>query len=129
VCESGVPHHLQNLNGTVREVLRVARKAVLLSESNRFGQGPFPIRVAKLAMYKTGTWGAFNWIRTRGRDYRVTEGDGRSYSYSVYDSYPLLASWANCVVMIPFSEEKSSSWFQPLLTSRRVLACASKDGA
>ena len=46
VCKSDVLHHMQNPNGMVNEMLRVARKAVLFSDSNRFGQGPFPIRIA-----------------------------------------------------------------------------------
>jgi ubiquinone/menaquinone biosynthesis C-methylase UbiE len=127
VCESAVLHHVHDPNGMVQEMLRVAKKAVLIMDSNRFGQGAFPLRIAKLAMYKTGTWDAFNWIRTKGKGYRITPGDGLSYSYSVYDSYPLLAKWADRLVMIPFSEEKSSSWFHPLLTSGGVLACAIRE--
>jgi len=127
VCEFGVLHHVREPNAMVREMLRVAKKAVLIFDSNRFGQGRLPVRLAKLAMYKTGVWPIFEWLRTRGKGYRVTEGDGLSYSYSVYDSYHLLASWADRVILIPHGSGKSTTWLHPLLSSEGVLACAIKN--
>lgn len=126
VCEFAILHHVQRPDIVVKEMLRVARKAVLISDSNRFGQGTALARLAKLAMYKTKTWSAFDWLRTKGKGYKITDGDGVSYSYSVYDSYSLLASWADRVLLIP-SNEKAQSWFHPLMTSSGVLACAIKE--
>ncbi len=34
-------------------------------------------------MYKTKTWSAFDWLRTKGKGYRITDGDGVSYSYTL----------------------------------------------
>ena len=129
VCEFAILHHVPEPDTVVREMLRVARKAVLLSDSNRFGQGSLPVRLAKLAMYKTKIWHAYDWIRTRGKGYMVTEGDGLAYSYSVYDSYELLASWADRLILIPANREKANSWFHPLLNSGGVLACAIKENS
>ncbi len=127
VCEFATLHHVRQPNTIVREMTRVARRAVLLADSNRFGQGSLLARVAKLGMYKTGVWPVYDWIRTKGKWYRITEGDGLSYSYSVYDSYELLASWADRLILIPADVEQASSWLHPLLTSRGVLACAIRE--
>jgi hypothetical protein len=54
-------------------MLRVAKRAVFLSDSNRFGQGSLPARLLKLALYKIGLWGAFNYLSTFGKGYQVTE--------------------------------------------------------
>jgi ubiquinone/menaquinone biosynthesis C-methylase UbiE len=127
VCEFAILHHVAHPNAVVKEMLRVARKAVVLCDSNRFGQGPLPARFLKLALYKCGLWRTYNYLRTAGRGYRITEGDGLSYSYSVYDSLALLGRWADRVILIPTSSEKSASWFQPLLSSSGVLVCAIKE--
>ena len=126
VCEFAILRHVQRPDIFVKEMLRVAGKSGAHSDSNRFGQGGLLARLAKLAMYKTKTWSAFDWLRTKGKGYRITDGDRVSYSYSVYDSYSLLASWADRVLPIP-SNEKAQSWFHPVMTSSRVLACAIKE--
>jgi ubiquinone/menaquinone biosynthesis C-methylase UbiE len=39
VCSFSILHHVARPNHVVREMLRVARKAVLICDGNRFGQG------------------------------------------------------------------------------------------
>jgi ubiquinone/menaquinone biosynthesis C-methylase UbiE len=127
VCEFATLHHAANPAAVVSEMLRVARKAVFLCDSNRFGQGSMPAKVLKLALYKTKLWPAFNYLRTGGKGYRITEGDGLAYSYSVYDSLETIARWADRVLLIPTGGEKSGSWYHPLLTSSGVLVCALRE--
>jgi len=127
VCEFAVLHHVARPNAVVREMLRVARKAVLISDSNRFGQGSLLARLFKLALYKSRLWGAYNFVRTTGKGYRITEGDGLAYSYSVYDSFDLLAQWADRMILYSAVDKQRSSWAHPLLTSGGVLICALKD--
>lgn len=124
VCEFGVLHHVSNPDAVVEEMLRVARRAVFLSDNNRFGHGRPLARLAKLGLYKARLWPLANYIKTGGRGYRISEGDGLSYSYSVYDSLPQLAAWADQVVMIPVAGESSPRWSGPLLSTPSVLACA-----
>lgn len=88
VCEFAVLHHVADPNAVVKEMLRVAKKAVLISDSNRFGQGSRMARLIKLGLYKCKLWGAYNYVRTSGKGYRMTEGDGIAYSYSVYPAFP-----------------------------------------
>jgi ubiquinone/menaquinone biosynthesis C-methylase UbiE len=126
VCEFAILHHVQRPDVVVREMLRVAKKAVVISDCNRFGQGNAIARLAKLAMYKTRTWGLYDWLRTKGKGYRVTDGDGVSYSYSVYDSFDLLAEWADRLILVPSEGGKSRNWLHPLLSSPGVVACALK---
>jgi ubiquinone/menaquinone biosynthesis C-methylase UbiE len=127
VCEFATLHHAANPTAVVKEMLRVARKAVFICDSNRFGQGPLLARLLKLALYKANLWPAFNYLRTGGKGYMVTEGDGLAYSYSVYDSLDPVARWADRLILIPTAGRKSVSWFQPLLTSSGILVCALKD--
>ncbi len=84
------------------------------------------MRLFKLALYKTGLWGVANYLKTGGKGYLITDGDGLAYSYSVYDSFPLLSHWADRLILIPQDSQKFASWFHPLLTSSAILVCALK---
>ena len=128
VCEFGALHHASDPSAVVKEMLRVARKAVFLCDSNRFGQGTRPARLIKLFLYKSRLWSVYTFLRTRGKGYLLTEGDGLAYSYSIFDSYDLVSRWADRLVLIPSrAGENSSSWFHPLLNSSSVLVCALKE--
>ena len=124
VCEFGVLHHVRRPDLVVKEMLRVARKAVFLSDANRFGQGRAAVRVLKVLLSKAGLWPVANFIKTRGKIYSYSEGDGIFYSYSVYDSLPLIREWADEVYFLPLMPHSSASWWQPLLTSEQILLCA-----
>lgn len=124
VCEFAILHHVANPSAIVKEMLRVAKKAVFISDSNRFGQGSRAVRLIKLALYKTALWGLYNYLRTAGKGYRITEGDGLSYSYSVYDSLEEIARWSDRLILIPNCNEKARNWLHPLLTSAGVTVCA-----
>jgi len=127
VCESATLHHVPNPSAVVGEMLRVARKIVVIADSNRFGQGPWPARLFKLLLYKLGLWRAFDFIRTRGKRYQISEGDGLFYSYSVYDSFALAARWADRVLIVSGDSEHPRSWLHPLLTAKGVILVAIRD--
>jgi SAM-dependent methyltransferase len=124
VFELGVLHHVPEPNAVVREMTRVASRAVFLSDDNRFGWGARPLRPVKLGLAKLGLWSAANRLKTRGRGYSVSDHDGVAYSYSVYDSYRLLADWADRVILVPTVAQTSTSWYHTLLTADHVLLCA-----
>jgi ubiquinone/menaquinone biosynthesis C-methylase UbiE len=128
VCEFAVLHHVANPSAVVKEMLRVAKKAVFLCDSNRFGQGSSAAKYIKLALYKSGLWDIYNYLRTGGKGYSITEGDGLAYSYSVYDSFGLISRWADRLILIPSNAgDKSTSWFHPLFNSGGVLVCAIRE--
>lgn len=136
VCEFAVLHHVKQPDAIVSEMKRVARKAIFLVDSNRFGQGSLLSRYTKLILYKVGLWKIFNYMRTGGKGYMISEGDGLFYSYSVYDSYRQLAQWADRIILIPLDNPRVQhgeqhgmlpEWCNPLLTSSSVLLCAFRD--
>ncbi len=87
VCEFGVLHHIRNPQDAVREMLRVSKKAILISDSNNFGQGSLAARIFKQLLDTCGLWPLADWIKTRGKGYTISEGDGLAYSYSVFNNY------------------------------------------
>jgi len=82
------------------------------------------VRLFKLFLYKMGLWGAFNFVRTRGKHYQISEGDGLFYSYSVYDSYDLVSRWADRILLLSNGPVHSRSWFHPLLTAEGLVLIA-----
>ena len=120
-------HHVSQPSAVVGEMLRVARKAVIILDSNRFGQGPPLVRAVKLGLYKLRLWPLANFLKTCGKGYLFTEGDGVAYSYSAYDSFDQIAKWADRLIVIPSEPGKPASWLHPLLTAGGVLVGAFKE--
>jgi len=123
-CAFGVLHHVQDPNVVVKEMLRVAKKAVFISDMNRFGMGRG--RLIKLLLSKSGAFKAVYRIKTGGKGYVINENDGLFYSYSVFDSFNVLARSSSQIIQIPTKTNTLRSWFHPLLTSSHILMCAIK---
>ena len=64
VCAFGVMHHVKRPAIVVGEMMRVARRAIFISDSNRFGQGSMPARRVKLLLWRFG-------LDCRGPDRRL----------------------------------------------------------
>jgi hypothetical protein len=43
-------------------------------------------RMMKQTLKSVGLWPLADWIKTKGRGYTITEGDGLGYSYSVFSN-------------------------------------------
>ena len=87
VCEFGALHHIPKPAKAVAEMLRVARKAIFISDCNNFGQGSTLGRFFKQAANAVGLWPMANFFKTKGKGYTISEGDGLFYSYSVFNNY------------------------------------------
>jgi ubiquinone/menaquinone biosynthesis C-methylase UbiE len=87
VCEFGALHHIPEPSKAISEMLRVSRKAVFISDINNFGQGTLISRTVKQALRSMGLWKAAHFVKTCGRGYSISEGDGLAYSYSVFNDY------------------------------------------
>lgn len=85
VIETGVLHHIPAPRRAVEEMVRVARKGVMISDSNKLGQGSGMTRLVKNAIAAMGLWDALIWATTKGKMAKYSEGDGVFYSYSVFD--------------------------------------------
>jgi ubiquinone/menaquinone biosynthesis C-methylase UbiE len=128
VIELGMLHHVPRPDLVVREMLRVAKKAVFLSDSNLFGQGRKQVRQLKYVLHRLGLWRAVKNLQTRGRGYLISEGDGISYSYSVYFQYRLLAEWAQHILIMPLDIDTAATRLDlPVFTGATVLLCAIRD--
>ena len=60
-------HHVGEPARMVGEMIRVAKRAIFLSDSNRFGQGSHAARLLKTALYKCNLWREARFIQT-GKD-------------------------------------------------------------
>jgi ubiquinone/menaquinone biosynthesis C-methylase UbiE len=106
VVSFGVLHHVPDPAPVVREMSRVARCGVMISDTNRFGQGSVIAGKLKQAVHWVGLWPAFEQLRTRGRGYLESAGDGIFYSYSIFDSVSQLRPWADRLFVIPTMAQK-----------------------
>lgn len=125
VCEFGVLHHVEHPNEVVREMIRVARNGIFLSDTNRFGRGRLFARIVKLTLWKLGIWRQAYFLAKGFKSYDCSECDGIAFSYSVYDSFNLIDQWADRMIMIPTKVEgrRLHSWIHPLMTASHVLLC------
>jgi ubiquinone/menaquinone biosynthesis C-methylase UbiE len=87
VTEFGVLHHIPKPERAVAEMLRVGKIGVFISDSNNFGQGAWLTRAIKQSANALGLWRALDLIKTKGKGYSISEGDGLAYSYSVFNNY------------------------------------------
>lgn len=97
VCEFGALHHIRRPELAVAEMLRVARKAIFISDSNNFGQGRPAVRAIKQLLNLAGLWKIADFVKTKGRGYTITAGDGLAYSYSVFNDYELVKEQCSAV--------------------------------
>jgi len=100
VCEFGALHHMPVPSKAVSEMLRVSRKAIFISDSNNFGQGSKLCRLLKQAINTAGLWTLADMIKTKGKGYTISEGDGLAYSYSVFNDYRQIARRCQSVHML-----------------------------
>lgn len=91
VCSFGVMHHLRNPRVAIAEMLRVSRIGVFISDTNCFGCGSLPSRLIRQSINALGLWKAVQWGLTGGKFYKISEGDGVHYSYSLFNDLPFLA--------------------------------------
>lgn len=90
VCSFGILHHIEDHHRAVSEMCRVARRAVFISDSNNLGQGSRGARIVKRALKAAGLWPVVDLIRTRGKGYHYSDGDGVFFSYTLLDDVPIL---------------------------------------
>jgi ubiquinone/menaquinone biosynthesis C-methylase UbiE len=100
VCEFAALHHVPKPSQAVGEMLRVARKAIFISDANNFGQGSKISRWVKQAFNAFGLWPVADFIRTGGKRYCISEGDGLFYSYSVFNNYEQIRVFCGSVHLI-----------------------------
>jgi ubiquinone/menaquinone biosynthesis C-methylase UbiE len=97
VCAFGVLHHVRRPEVAIGEMLRVASKAIFISDSNNFGQGSRAARCTKQILNALNLWSAAILFKTKGKGYQLSEGDGLAYSYSVFTNYEQISQHCKTV--------------------------------
>jgi len=110
VCEFGALHHIKNPEIAVSEMLRVAKKAIFISDSNNFGQGSYVYRCIKQIVNTLGLWGVANYIKTKGKGYIISEGDGLSYSYSIFNNYKQIQKSCKSIHLLNTKDGKADMY-------------------
>lgn len=100
VCEFAVLHHVKDPTKAVEEMIRVAKKAVFISDANCFGMGHPLARFMKQCAHALGAWPLVDYIKSGGKRYYVSEGDGLFYSYSTFFNYPQLEKVSKIVHIV-----------------------------
>lgn len=111
VSEFGALHHIRTPKRAVSEMLRVARTAIFISDCNNFGQGSVAVRAAKQLLDATRLWPLTVWLKTRGKMYHYSEGDGISYSYSVFNNYHLIEKYCSRIHIMN-TKQKSRNMYR-----------------
>ncbi len=112
VSEFGVLHHVKYPEKMLREMIRVSKQGIFISDSNNFGQGPLPLKMMKWLLNLLGVWKLFDYFKTGGRGFRVSETDGLSYSYSVFDNYSLLKTVCSEIYFFNLQGQKGINPFK-----------------
>lgn len=94
VCEFNTLHHIRYPEIVVSEMLRVAKKAIFILDMNNFAVGGKLSKFIKQSLNAFSLWTLVDFLKTKGKGYRISEGDGVSYSYSVFNNYDLIKK--NC---------------------------------
>ncbi|VVC83064.1 class I SAM-dependent methyltransferase [Sideroxydans sp. CL21] len=100
VCEFGVLHHVKYPRQMLGEMLRVAKSGLFVSDDNHFACGSLPNQITKRFLRSMHLWKAAYWLRTGGKCYAISEGDGLSYAYSVFDDYDFIRKRCKQVHMV-----------------------------
>jgi ubiquinone/menaquinone biosynthesis C-methylase UbiE len=124
VIETGVLHHIKTPIRAVEEMIRVARRGVMISDNNNIGQGGAPSRLFKFAIKSLGLWSALVWCQTRGRMYKSSEGDGIFYSFSAFDCVRTIQAK---FPVVHYMNTASSSGFNLYRCSSHVMIFACKE--
>jgi len=129
VVETGMLHHTPEPRRVVAEMLRVARKAVFISDSNIYGQegSSLPARALKLALARAGLLPPLLRRMRGGHDWYCNEGDGVAWSYSVFDSYPLVRSACADLVVVPTGSKRGLADACPILFASHCLIAGFKE--
>ncbi len=111
VTEFGVLHHVKDPARVVEEMLRVARYAVFLSDTNNLGQGGIIGRLVKNACYWAGAWKLLSLLRTRGRGFVYEPNDGLWYYYSAFSHFRRLKRACHSVHVMNTRRTGVTPWF------------------
>lgn len=97
----GVLHHVPRPERAIREMFRVSRRAVFISDHNIYGMGSPLTRGLKQAFRDLHARWLLRILLTGGKGYHDTEWDGVFYPFSLVDHLNLISSLARKTYILP----------------------------
>ncbi len=101
VLATGIMHHIGNTKPVLREMFRVARHAVIVSDHNDFAMGSERSRHLRLALQSLGLLKPLYYVTQGFKHQRFSKEDGWFYPYSILDDYDVFSENSSQVVMLP----------------------------
>ena len=98
---TGIMHHVDHPTDVIKEMFRVSRKLVLISDHNNFAFGRSIARNVRLGLYSLGLLDFATYIKQGFRKQGYSEGDGWWYPYSLFNDYGLIASLSAQTYILP----------------------------
>jgi ubiquinone/menaquinone biosynthesis C-methylase UbiE len=126
VTEFAVLHHVPKSRAVIKEMCRVARKMLIISDCNFVGQGGLLVRCLKRVLFGLGLWPLVTWIKTGGKGFSISEEDGISYSYSVFQDIGYLRKFWKRIYTIPTHGESGDDGSSLLFASHCMIVCSDK---
>ncbi len=111
VMELGVLHHVERPDAVLREMIRVARFGVFLSDTNNLGQGGLVGRLVKNAFYWLGLWKVLTFLRTSGQGSVFEPNDGLWYYYSLFSHFSDLKRLCHSIHIMNTRRTSLTPWF------------------
>lgn len=121
VVETGMLHHVPDPTKVVKEMLRVGRHAIFISDTNMFGMGNAFSRIVKLGLYGVGMLQYVNRRRRGGHDWYYSDSDGVAWDYSVFQSLATIREACAEVFVVPTGPRERLADACPLLCSSHCL--------
>ena len=129
VVATGVLHHADHPREVIREMFRVARKAVLISDHNNFAFGSRSARWLRLWLYATHLLAPATFIKQGFRKQGYSADDGWWYPYSLLNDYGLIGSLSTRQFIIPTRPSYSLEPWNFLLAQSHMAILAVKNPA
>jgi SAM-dependent methyltransferase len=126
VLATGIMHHVDCPAKAIREMFRVARKAVLISDHNNFAFGGALARRARLWLYASGLLGVATFVKQGFQRQSYTKEDGWWYPYSLFSDFSLIAGLSREQYIIPTTPTVPMSVENLLLSQSHVAILAVK---
>lgn len=125
VCAFGVMHHLPEPRAALAEMLRVARRAVFVSDLNNYGCGSMPQRMVSHTLRLVRLWRTFQFVKNGFRHWKYDpDGDGLHFSYSLFDDLPYLRRHADELLLLT---TRGSTGGHPLWDATHLAVLALQD--
>lgn len=97
VVATGILHHVDDPQRCIREMFRVARKAVLISDHNNFAFGGSVMRRIRLGLFSVSLLKLATFVKQGFRAQGYSRDDGWWYPYSLLNDFRLVSSLAGRV--------------------------------